>query len=117
MDEIGQYVELLQSLKRKSWRMQYKNNKIKKKEIVLEKDDYYGITPTFEDDLISELFIQRVFNTIQDSKARYILKKIIIEGYTEKEVANELGISQQAVNKWKRKTLDYLKVNRKYLSS
>lgn len=37
-----------------------------------------------------------------------VLSKIYLEGYTESEVALKLNISQQAVNKWKRKMLNLL---------
>ncbi|MCM3175726.1 MULTISPECIES: sigma factor-like helix-turn-helix DNA-binding protein [unclassified Paenibacillus] len=39
---------------------------------------------------------------------REILHKIYFQGYTEAEVASHLNISQQAVNKWKRKMLNLL---------
>ncbi|MEC0106956.1 helix-turn-helix domain-containing protein [Paenibacillus taichungensis] len=34
--------------------------------------------------------------------------KLYIEGYSEKEVASQMNISQQAVNKWKKKMLKHL---------
>jgi len=39
---------------------------------------------------------------IPSEKARYIVKRLYLDGYTEKEVATELQLSQQAVSKWKK---------------
>lgn len=38
-------------------------------------------------------------------KGKLIMEQIYIQGQTEKEVAHNLQISQQAVNKWKRKMI------------
>lgn len=39
---------------------------------------------------------------------KYVMIKLYIEGYSEKEVASQMNISQQAVNKWKKKMLKHL---------
>jgi len=42
-------------------------------------------------------------------RERWVLLKVYWEGWTEEEIAQELGISQQAVNKIKQKALQKLR--------
>ena len=44
-----------------------------------------------------------------EPKERYLLERLFINGLTEQEVANELGISQATVNRWKREAVEKLK--------
>ncbi|MNL75584.1 hypothetical protein D3C87_2014130 [compost metagenome] len=59
--------------------------------------------------VISELFVDELLETIPWEKCRYIIKKTVIEGMAEHEVARELHMTQQGVSKWKRKGLEILK--------
>ncbi|WP_260507759.1 hypothetical protein [Brevibacillus agri] len=43
------------------------------------------------------------------SKARFIIEQVVINGVPEEIVAKHLGISQQGVNKYKRKYLGLLR--------
>ena len=63
----------------------------------------------FETEIISKIFVDSLLNTIPWEKCRFILEKTIIYGMTEKEVANQLHITQQGVNKWKKKGLELLR--------
>lgn len=103
--------EYIKSLRRAAWRLQYRTNKLYKKEVTLEGKVYIGNIPNFDDDVISQIYITDLLNAVPSKKSRYILKKIVIEGYTEKEIAEELQISQQAVNKCKRSAIKYLREN------
>jgi len=73
--------------------------------------DYQTSSSSFETEVISQLYVEEIINTIPWEKSRYIIQKNIIEEMTEKEIANELQISQQAVNKWKKKGLSVLRQN------
>jgi RNA polymerase sigma factor (sigma-70 family) len=44
-----------------------------------------------------------------EPKEHYLLERLFIDGLTEQEVANELGISQATVNRWKREVVEKLK--------
>jgi len=44
-----------------------------------------------------------------EPKEHYLLERLFIDGVTEQEVAEELGISQPTVNRWKRKVLQKLR--------
>jgi len=96
-------------LKRAAWRIQYRIKTVKNKEIEMEESIPYGITPNFEEEVISKIFIEELLNSIPNERNRGIIRKVILEGYTEKEVASELNISQQAVNKCKRKAIEDMK--------
>ncbi|OHX44768.1 hypothetical protein [Cytobacillus oceanisediminis] len=96
-------------LKRAAWRIQYKIKTVKNKEIEMEDSIPLGITQNFEDEVISRIFIEELLSSIPNLRNRCIIRKIILEGYTEKEVASDLNISQQAVNKCKRKAIKDMK--------
>lgn len=53
------------------------------------------------------MLIQQLMNTLPP-QGKVIIYKLYIQDLTESEVANELKISQQAVNKWKRKMMQKL---------
>ncbi len=42
-------------------------------------------------------------------KEHYLLERLFIDGLSEQEVADELGVSQATVNRWKRKAIEKLK--------
>lgn len=103
--------EYLILLRRAAWRMQYVSKQIQKREVKFEDINYFGSISTFENELVSKIFVNEVINTIPNRKCRYVVNKVVIEGYTEKEIAEELKISQQAVNKCKQRALHYLRRN------
>ncbi|WP_157373512.1 MULTISPECIES: helix-turn-helix domain-containing protein [Thermobacillus] len=59
---------------------------------------HYGYN--FTSDVITTIYIKELLLMIPSEKARYIVKRLYLDGYTEKEVATELQLSQQAVSKW-----------------
>ncbi|WP_054955884.1 ECF-type sigma factor [Paenibacillus dakarensis] len=84
------------------WRVQYRAKKIKTSEL-----------PIFESDSTKEDFtvpaedmivVKQLFKNIPKN-GRVVLEKMYLYGFSEAEVAQELNISQQAVNKCKRKML------------
>ncbi|WP_252863250.1 hypothetical protein [Paenibacillus riograndensis] len=99
-------------LKRSAWRIQYKT----RIQLIRESSPLYdnqlydsGSDSSFETMVISELFVDELLETIPWEKCRYIIKKTVIEGMAEHEVARELHMTQQGVSKWKRKGLEILK--------
>jgi DNA-directed RNA polymerase specialized sigma subunit len=86
--------------------------KKRKKELPMIDNYHYShannITP-----VISNLYVKQLMKTIPSETGRYIIERVILQGYTESEVANELKITQQAVNKCKNK---YLRILRNHLN-
>ncbi|MEK5400213.1 sigma-70 family RNA polymerase sigma factor [Paenibacillus sp. FSL K6-2859] len=87
------------------WRLQYQAKKIRNRESSLYDSDYSSssFTSSSED----KMLIQQLMNTLPP-QGKVIIYKLYIQDLTESEVANELKISQQAVNKWKRKMIQKL---------
>ncbi len=97
-------------LRRAAWRIQYKARVQQAKEcqIIFENQAY---NCGFETEILSKLYVKELLDTIPWEKCRFILEKTIIEEMTEKEVALELQMTQQGVNKWKKKRLELLRKN------
>ncbi|WP_412915873.1 sigma factor-like helix-turn-helix DNA-binding protein [Brevibacillus sp. 179-C 1.1 NHS] len=55
-----------------------------------------------------KLYVEELLNSLP-SKARFIIEHVVINGVPEEIVAQQLGISQQGVNKYKRKYLQILR--------
>lgn len=87
------------------WRVQYKAKKIRRLE-----NPFYDInhdSVSFVNTSDQKLWISQLINELP-LQGRIILSKLYFEDLTEAEVAKQLNISQQAVNKWKRKMLQRL---------
>lgn len=95
-------------LRRAAWRIQYKarTQQVKECHMLFENQAYDS---GFETEILSKFYIKELLNTIPWEKCRFIIQRTIIDGMTEKEVAYELNITQQGVNKWKKKGLDLLR--------
>jgi RNA polymerase sigma factor (sigma-70 family) len=105
------------------WRVQYRAKKIRNHELPYQDTNTIsskaGLQPYLPLGLQSNLqcdFTTQVDNKILVNdlirslppKGRLILHKLYIQDQTEAEVSKELNLSQQAVNKWKRKMLQQL---------
>jgi DNA-directed RNA polymerase specialized sigma subunit len=97
-------------LRRAAWRIQYKARTQQSREyhMVFESQAYDS---GFEAEILSKFYVKELLDTIPWEKCRFILQRTIIDEMTEKEVAVELHITQQGVNKWKKKGLELLKQN------
>lgn len=100
-------------LRRSAWRIQYKIRTQQYKE-GFSIFDYQGHCSCFDDEVVSKIYIEELLETIPWKKSREVIQKVIIDQETEKEVAEELQISQQAVSKWKLKGLNLLRQNLKH---
>ena len=94
-----------QILKRAAWRIQYHERKRYSKET--EMIETIG-TDQIEE-AVSDNFVKEILEGIPSPKGRYIIQKIVLDGWTEKEVAKSLNMSQQGVHKCKTKYLNLLK--------
>jgi len=102
--------DCIQILKRIAWKIQYNARKIKKAECELTEGAIVG--RQYEDNHM-DLFIEELLSNIPSDKGKQIVKKIVIDGYTEKEVASYMNMSQQGVNKCKVASLNQLRSNLK----
>lgn len=92
--------------KRRSWRIQYFERKLYKK-IIIKYDDM--IQEPVDIKVIEELNINYILSLIPTERAKNIIYGVYIQEKSIKEISIELNISVQAVNKCRRKTLDFLK--------
>lgn len=93
------------SLKYKYIRLSKKYSNISNTEIELNEE----ITRTVINNNIEiQIVVSSLLNKLPE-KQKKILKRIFIDGYNESEIAKELYISRQAVNKIKKKALENLK--------
>ncbi|NBI28132.1 sigma factor-like helix-turn-helix DNA-binding protein [Chengkuizengella marina] len=96
-------------LKRMAWRIQYAAKVRRKKECLVEFDEYVYTTQSFLQDMVSKYYLLDLLSLLSSNKEKYILQKIYIDGFTELELAKELNISQQAVNKCKKKAIQTIR--------
>ena len=87
------------------WRLQYRAKKLKKNECILV--DQVIPQNSFASNVIDKIVVEQLLDSIPENGIN-VLKKIYLEGYTEADVARQLEISQQAVNRWKNKMLKRL---------
>lgn len=90
------------NLKRIAWRVQYYARKQQLREYLVQ-SEHYGYVPNFVPQLESDLYVLEVLNWIPSTTGKYVMQRLILDELTEKEIATELNMSQQAVSKWKRK--------------
>ncbi|MEW4426069.1 sigma-70 family RNA polymerase sigma factor [Paenibacillus pabuli] len=87
------------------WRVQYRAKKIRNQE-----DPIYDSIPSqdnFTNSSENKILVHQLMDHLPP-KGKMIVDQIYIQGRTEEEVAHNLQISQQAVNKWKRKMIQEL---------
>ncbi|NDI35736.1 sigma factor-like helix-turn-helix DNA-binding protein [Chengkuizengella sediminis] len=96
-------------LKRMAWRIQYAAKVRRKKEWLVEFDECLCTTQSFLPDMVSRYYLLELLSLLSSNKEKYILQKIYFEGFTELELAKELNISQQAVNKCKKKAIQTIR--------
>lgn len=87
------------------WRLQYRAKIIRKREC-----SFYGIEPSapnYTTSIENEILVRQLIEPLPPF-GKIILYKLYIQDQTESEVARQLKMSQQAVNKWKRKMIKKL---------
>ncbi len=95
-------------LRRAAWRLQYKARTQQLKECYLLFESQ-AQDSGFEAEILSKVYTKELLDSIPWEKCRFIIQRTIIDGMTEQEVARELNITQQGVNKWKKKGLELLR--------
>lgn len=99
--------EYRKKLRQAAWRLQYYERKRLKNEIVfdyIEKETYKADTTN----PIEDIGLKETIQLIPYPQGRAIIYELFVNEKTEKELAQEMHVTQQAVSKWKRKSLKYL---------
>ncbi|QTH40918.1 sigma-70 family RNA polymerase sigma factor [Cohnella sp. LGH] len=105
MNQQTMYERYKREIYRIGWRLQYRTKKIKKRERPI--SEYEFASTAFTNSSDDKILIEQYMNKLPNN-GKLILQKIYIEGHTEVEVARQLNMSQQAVNKWKLKMIQQL---------
>jgi RNA polymerase sigma factor (sigma-70 family) len=87
------------------WRLQYRARKIRNKECSFYDHSLSGAG--FVASSEERIWVRQLIDTLPP-QGKIIIYKLYIQDLTEAEVARQLNISQQGVNKWKRKMISQL---------
>ncbi|QLG43063.1 helix-turn-helix domain-containing protein [Paenibacillus sp. E222] len=99
------YQRYKEELYRIGWRVQYRAKNIRKRELPIYNDQI--LNTNFTKHAENKILVEQILKYLPEL-GKYVMIKLYIEGYSEKEVASQMNISQQAVNKWKKKMLKHL---------
>ncbi|UQZ34832.1 hypothetical protein C2I18_15625 [Paenibacillus sp. PK3_47] len=104
-NQITVYEQYKSEIYRIGWRVQYRSKKITNHECsFLDNVTSFKISnASHEDD-----FCTRALLDTLPPQGKLIIEKLYYQDLTEAEVSRQLHISQQAVNKWKRKMINQL---------
>lgn len=102
--EQSEYTRYKTEIYRIGWRLQYRAKKIRRSETNYDRD---LPAPSFTESSDNKVVVEQLFRSLSLYE-KSILQKIYLEGLSEAEVAHQLNISQQGVNKCKRKLLQNL---------
>lgn len=89
-----------------AWRLQYKCKAEMKREVPMIYD--LPQSSCFTIDVINHLLISDLMNSIPSETGKRIIYDLYFMDQTETQISKKMNISQQGVNKWKRKTLKLL---------
>jgi RNA polymerase sigma factor (sigma-70 family) len=88
------------------WRIQYKAKVTYRSEVPIISDTFPD--HHFNEQLDNKILVHELISSLPSVIEQTVLREIFIYGKTESQVAKELKITQQAVNKWKKKALNKL---------
>ncbi|QDY83902.1 sigma-70 family RNA polymerase sigma factor [Paenibacillus polymyxa] len=94
-------------LYRIAWRIQYRARVQTNHEFVMEKNEAIS-APSFTEYANSNMYTLQLINSLSSEIGKMIIFDLYILDKTEAQIAKELKLSQQAVNKWKKKMLKEL---------
>ncbi|WP_334073423.1 MULTISPECIES: sigma-70 family RNA polymerase sigma factor [Paenibacillus] len=100
------YEQYRKEVYRIAWRVQYKAKVVKRREC-----SFNGFEPavsSFTSSSDDKMLIRQLIDALPSSTGRLIIYKLYLQDKTEREVALELNMTQQGVNKWKRKMIQEL---------
>lgn len=103
MGTISTYKKELQ---RHAWRLQYQVRRKHRRECHF-LEESHPIHSSMEC-VIDLIYVEQILDEIPSNIGKKIIHDLFIQDKTESQLARELSISQQAVNKWKRKMIHLL---------
>ncbi|AIQ66742.1 sigma factor-like helix-turn-helix DNA-binding protein [Paenibacillus graminis] len=102
---MSAYEEYKREIYRIGWRIQYKARKVRAREFPL--FDNHTTDHNFTAISDTKIWIQDLLSQLPPQGST-IISKLYLQDMTEHEVAKELHLSQQAVNKWKKRMIQLL---------
>ncbi|WP_028544697.1 hypothetical protein [Paenibacillus taiwanensis] len=94
-----------EELHRIAWRLQYRARRNCNRELPL---TYYSPQPNHSTEWVESVLLHQLICSIPSATGKKIIYELYLQDKTEVQVAQNLNISQQAVNKWKKKSLQFL---------
>ncbi|WP_025688239.1 hypothetical protein [Paenibacillus zanthoxyli] len=95
-------------LKRMAWRIHYHVKKEQNGELLSNFEPIWTY-PGFSQDTDNRIIVGQLLNSLSSEIGKEIIYQLYILGKKEKDVAFELQMTQQAVNRWKNKMLKEMK--------
>lgn len=94
-------------LQRIAWNLDYRERKRLKKECPILDDfgDQQSISAYIGKSVLADELLEQLSN----EKEKYIIQKIVLEGFTCKEISKELNMSERGVNQCKNRSLKKLR--------
>lgn len=109
-DEVTPQTTLMERVRkelyRRAWRLQYRAKADRHREIPWRAESFAA--PDFTVQADNRMLVRQLLQELPRDKGRVILYSLYIENETEVQIARKLNLSQQAVSKWKRKSLHRL---------
>ncbi|RXZ82529.1 hypothetical protein EBB07_10715 [Paenibacillaceae bacterium] len=92
-----------QKLQRYAWHLQNKARKRRRRECQLIEEMF----PVYhnETNIDDQILVKQLLDEIPNNTGNKVIRELFLRDKTEAQLARELNISQQAVSKWKKKTL------------
>lgn len=106
MSSTVQYYQ--KELKRIAWRLQYRARTERARELLLDTNIRMISGSSPEQEAISRMNIEYILGLIPSDTGRIVIRLFYLEDRSEAEIAKKLNMSQQAVNKWRRKAIKSL---------
>lgn len=105
-DQYSAYEQYRKEVYRIAWRVQYRAKIIRRRECSFGPVEPAATCFTSSSD--NKIVVRQLINALPSGTGKTIIFKIYLQDKTESEVARELNMSQQGVNKWKRKMIKEL---------
>lgn len=109
-DEVTPQMTLMERVRkelyRRAWRLQYRAKAARSREIPWRAESFAA--PDFTAQADNRLLVRQLLQELPRDKGRVILYWLYVAEETEVQIARKLNLTQQAVSKWKRKSLHRL---------
>lgn len=92
-------------LRRIAWNLNYRERKRLSNECLI-MDDFGKQQGTIDKD--NSLYVEELLQQLSSEKERYVIRKVVLEGFTAKEVGESLQMGERGVNQCKNRSLKKL---------